>query len=187
MKTKNTLLKTIFGLIMIVCVMVACSDDTDMREMNNENNNVNEAEFAARGSYWEGIIAYDRGNGNYEFAVDPGLLLADLEAELQEMKINTTLVSLKIVERTATNNPNHHGHMLIGGDLDGISIGYMLELENSAFRIVKGLGSYTGISCVGCADGCFLMYFTHADGSSSPYCNEATCSTSDCREVKKKA
>lgn len=174
---------------MIVGVMVACSDDTDMHEMNNENNNVNEAEFAARGSYWEGIIAYDRGNGNYEFAVDPGLLLADLEAELQEKGINTTLISLQIAERTATNDPNHHGHMLIGSDLDGISIGYMLELENSAFRIGKGFDSGTAesISCVGCADGCFLMYFTHADGSSSPYCNEATCSTSDCREVKKKS
>lgn len=187
MNPKKTFFKSIFSLFLLVAVVIACSDDTAMHELNNENNtNTTQAEFEARGSYWDGIIAYDRGNGNYEFAVDPQLLMDDMEDSLADKGITTTLLSLTIVEKTATNDPNNHGHMLIGTDHAGVSIGYILELENSAFRIGKSLGSGTdkGISCKGCTDGCNIMYFTHADGTKSPYCNENGCSTYDCKEIK---
>jgi hypothetical protein len=145
---------------------------------------------AKRGGFWDGIIGVDNGGGNYQITADASLLLASLEEQLLEDGDTVSLQTIDIQKRTAANDANDTGYLLIAGDKAGTSIGVMLTLgANSTFKVaanpgVVGFEDPKSISCRGCESGCNLEYF-NMPGGKVPYCNTNGCGDY-CTEVTKK-
>ncbi len=139
------------------------------------------AHSAMRGSYWDGVIGVDKGNGNYEITVNPATLMSDLESVMRTQGDTVTLSTIAIVKKMATND-NSEGYMLIAGDKVGTSIGLMLVKSSNSFKLDRGLSSGTEnpdpdpatITCRGCATGCNLEYL-NMPGGKAPYCKTNGC------------
>ena len=170
MKKATTLLKILP--LLLFAFFTGCTNESDTT-MNTEESAVNnESEIAYRGSVWDGDIGTDEGNGNYVITASPELLLNDLNDILDKEGNSTTLTSLAIVKKKATNAIDY-GYMLIASDKHETSIGVWLHLSQGKFSLIKGAASIS-TSCRGCASGCNLEYLL-IDGQRIAYCNENGC------------
>lgn len=145
------------------------------------------ASTARGGSVWDGPIGKDYGDGVYVVTADEQMLIDDLQKVLRKEGYPAELRILEIVKKTASNDPNDEGFMLIGSDLQGTSIGVWLELSQStnSFTFVRQPGLSTSTTCTGCTSGCNLQYLT-IDGKKVAYCNENGC-TYDCEKSESDA
>jgi len=170
---KKTTLQIAACLLFIIFIGSCSNDDTSI-----VSDTATEDDFttAARSTLWDGIIGTDNGAGVYQITADQTAIKADFEDVLKSEGTSTTLQTLQIVKKVATNDPADSGFMLIGGDNAGISIGVMLEekvggnlyLENP----LGGVANST--SCRGCTTGCNLEYIK-LSGRKVAYCNENGC------------
>ena len=165
----------IVACLLFIAFLGACS---------NEDNNIIEDTAtghafatAARSSLWDGIIGTSNGNSTYIITADRSAILADFEDVLRTEGTATSLQSLQIIKKVATNDPTDSAFMLIGTDNIGISIGVMLSLDNGKFYLANpspGAGAASSVSCRGCTTGCNLEY-VKMSGKKVPYCNENGC------------
>jgi hypothetical protein len=160
-------------LLVFTCLaLTSCSTDETITLADEGNGH-----SALRGNYWDGVIGFDNGGGNYQFAVSPQVLMSDLEEQLRVMGDSVVLHSIAIVDKKAAND-NTNGYMLVASDNEGTSIGLMLiKGADQAFRADKGIEGDpdpSTISCRGCATGCNLEYL-NMPGGKYPYCNTNGC------------
>lgn len=163
--------KYLLLLAILPMAFTSCSTDETLTTDNPGNQH-----SALRAGYWNGVIAIENPNGSFQFNVNPQLLKADLEEQLRIQGDTTTLETIAVVGKNATNDGTN-GYMLISSDNRGLSIGVMLAKSASNelkldFRLEDPDPST--ISCRGCATGCNLEYL-NMPGGKVPYCNSNGC------------
>src|SRR5688572_14559788 len=113
---KRNILKTVVCLALIALIGSCSSEDSV--QMNEAENGT----FSAKTSVWDGVIGEDRG-GVFFITGNKAGMIADLEQSMTDLGMPTTISNLEIVEKTAANNPNDKGHMLVATGSSNTSIG----------------------------------------------------------------
>lgn len=174
---KRNILKTLVCLALIAFVGSCSSEDSV--QMNNDAEN---AAFSAKSSVWDGVIGEDR-SGTFYVTGNKAGMIADLEQSMADLGMPITISSLSIVEKTASNNANDKGHMLVAVGSSNTSIGIMLSKTNNQFIIQRPQDqSFVRTVCRGCASGCNLSYYK-IDDYRIPYCEENGC-VYDCEKLQ---
>lgn len=182
---KKTIL-SIIAMASFIAFATSCTNDTaSIKEINDSSATVSESfHQAAKASFWDDIIGYDRGNGIYEVTADKQAITDYFEDILTREDNATTIKTIQIVQKTATNDSLSTGYMLVGGDNNGTSIALWLTLNttNHALKLDQQLADKS-ISCKGCTSGCNIAYLTVEEGKKVAYCNENGCNL-DCTKTE---
>lgn len=181
---KRRLLKTTMA-ICILALTTSCTEDAANDYKNSESTNIDgdytAFEKSSRPDYWDGVIGEDI-NGTYVITIDETLVKKDLEEALKRTGKTTTLQTVEIVSKTASNDGSDIAFFLIGYDNKGITISLMLDKRNNTFLLYNNNGFVKTVTCEGCISGCNLQYLK-VNGQRVAYCNENGC-VYDCSKTE---
>jgi hypothetical protein len=175
--------------ILLLTLAWSCSTENDV-QMQPSDSQIQLKD----GGLLDGVIGEDLGNGVYRITVDETQLLEEIERiSVEDGNPPAKFQFVEIAKRTAANNPQVEGIVLLAGtghssESDAITISFNLETTPFGLALVNpaapgGGGSRT--SCRGCGTGCFLDYY-EIDGHFLAYCDAAGCGWNCTRTVIKK-
>lgn len=175
--------------ILLLTLAWSCSTENDV-QMQPSNSQIQLKE----GTLLDGVIGQDLGNGVYQITVDQEDLIAEIERlSVSDGNPDVKFNYIEIAKRTAVNNPQSEGLVLLAGTghsggSDAVTISFNLQMTTFGLALENpspGASGGSRTSCRGCGTGCFLDYY-EIDGHFLAYCDAASCGWNCTRTVVKK-